>query len=88
MNSLLKCLGIKLHQSPGEILRVEKGKDLAKLEATNSFLGYSCHRAMCVYVEIPKIEKTEALIKLLSLESKTGGMFYLHPIMTIKRYVH
>ena len=61
---------------------------MAKLEAVNSFSGYNCHRAMCMYVEIPRTEKTEALIRLLSLGSKIGGMFYLHPITTIRRYVH
>lgn len=49
------------------------------LEAVDSFLGYDCHRR-CVYMESPKTKKTEPLIKVFSLESKTGGRFYTHPL--------
>lgn len=65
--TLLKCLSLELSRSPGGGSgEWGRGRIWQTLEAANSFEGYNCPRAMCVYVENPKTKKAESLLKLLS----------------------
>lgn len=83
----------KLNQSPGADSKEQgKGKNWQNLRLTTaSQVITATEQCVCGNVCVhgdTRTEKIEALIKLIFLDSKTGRMFYLHPIMTTGRYEH